>query len=131
MTLTNPTDQELNWAFAEKVCGYFQNPIFKSNHSWCRKSSTGEIVVLDGLGALPSFTTSADAVLPWLEKQYVETGLKNYWSHSPAQHFTSEPKIWQIRAFRGNLQGIAESTTFPRACVIALLRAHGVEVNFI
>lgn len=45
MKLTNPTDDELNAAFAEKVAGWDHFP-----------------------AGYPRWTHSADAVLPWLEK---------------------------------------------------------------
>lgn len=79
----------------------------------------------------------ADAVLPWLEKQYIETELKSWWD-SPAQHFNEstrqghrvfDPKgIWSIRVPGKN--AMAEDKSFARAAVIALLRANGHEVEF-
>jgi hypothetical protein len=124
--LVNPTDDQLNAAFAEKVAGYFSNPVFKPQHSWCRKSPTGEIVVLDGLGALPPFTRSMDAVLPWLE-QCLSARCENLIGG------------WNVKiCYRGELTpsnplghcySEAMNRVLPRAAVIALLRAHGVEVE--
>lgn len=113
MKLTNPTDDELNIAFAEKVAG--MNPVNVEYHTapWSEK---------------PRFTQSADAVLPWLEKEIL-------WD---AQSCIAESQ----RAFRcwiriltkaaGERSEYAEARepTFPRAAVIALLRAHGVEIEF-
>ncbi len=120
MKLVNPTDDQLNTAFAEKVAGYFSNPAFKPQHSWCRKSPTGEIVVLDGLGALPPFTRSMDAVLPWLEK-------------CAAWRRDADGEVFVYRhsaAGSASAGGKKETMCFPCSCVIALLRAHGVEVEF-
>lgn len=123
MKLTNPTDAELNAAFAEKVAGYFSNPIFKPQHSWCRKSPTGDIIVLNGLGALPDFTTSADAVLPWLEKELL-------WNTQgvPGKRYITQVMI-EGPPPMGYVEGRDKS--FSKSAVIALLRAHGVEVEFI
>lgn len=130
MKLTNPTDDQLNAAFAEKACGYFSNAVFTPKHSWCRKSSTGDIVVLDGLGALPDFIRSADTVLPWLENGSFYAK-RNYFMAS-----TEAPNTWFVHFCRWDevekkqCEGKAYATTFPRAAVIALLRAHGVEIEF-
>lgn len=84
------------------------------------------------------FTTSADAVLPWLEKQYIETELKSWWD-SPAQHFNEstrqgqrvfEPNgVWTVRV-PAKTNAYGEDRSFAKAAVIALLRAHGVEITY-
>lgn len=119
MKLTNPSNDELDAAFAERVCGYFRNPIFKEKHSWCRKSKTGEIVVLDGLGALPPFSASTDAVLPFLEKR----------ARAITISYCDVTVQWTVNIIGFQTTWIASSETLPRAIVIALLRANGVEVE--
>ena len=110
MKLTNPTDEALNMAFAIDVakCG----PDHKQYE-----------------GA--DYCNSAGAVLPWLEDckgascnfdaVYCNPG---EWSVD-CTNVESECDYpeWRTR-------NSARDTSFPRAAVIALLRAHGVEVEF-
>lgn len=110
MKLTNPTDEELNVAFAEKVAGWMQ----------CER--LGRMVWYDPEGGhemhVPRFTEYADLVLPLLEKCRSWICEKTW--DSPCYTIrVSDPKPITQR-----------SDTFPRAAVIALLRAHGVEVEF-
>lgn len=117
MKLTNPTDEQLNAAFAEQVCGWkwrtFPDGACPEIKHW--RDVYGNIVSIHW--PKYSFTTSADAVLPWLEKrQWVRVELCAF----------GEPK-WGISVMHGPI-GMAD--TFPRAATIALLRAHGVEVEF-
>lgn len=110
MKLLNPTDQELNEAFATQVCGWWKSESNAGERMW---NSEGWSTSRD----LPNFTQSADAVLPFL-------GLD-----------------WMVNADRKGFVGVqymaatdkthyAQADTFPRAAVIALLRANGVEVEF-
>jgi hypothetical protein len=116
MKLVNPTDDQLNAAFAEKVAG------------WLRAERMGKEVLYDPEGGhvligdtrcMPSFTTSADAVLPWLAK----TGR---WQCDYGRPHALGYRIY----FPQNSDGEAASESFARTAVIALLRAHGVEVEF-
>lgn len=126
MKLVNPTDGQLNSAFAEHVAGWF--PIEP-------KHSKGSLMMVDEwwdangypVGA-PRFASSADAVLPWLEKseRYVSVRhWRGHWEEQPG---------WMVILYEDDEGGRelarAVDTSLPRAAVIALLRAHGVEVEF-
>ena len=116
MKLINPTDDELNAAFAEKVAGWklnFAGPsAFGTNLNPYWEDEKGR-AQFDG----PWFVYSADAVLPWLEK------------HGPSIERLGFTGVWTIRLNDSQLLGEAADKSFPRAAVIALLRAHGVEVE--
>lgn len=95
----------LNAAFAEKVAGYTMH--LSPGCEWRRKE-------------IPQFTRSADAVLPWLEK--------HSWS---ASNLASGI---QVNIHKPGDSGAiyiqnSRAPAFPHAAVIALLRAHGVEVS--
>ena len=125
MKLTNPTDDELNRAFAEKVAGYYVKEEFPgtdfpftawqgdrplSHHRWA--SAKGPLEHIN------SFIESANCVLPFLYKRHWEV-----------QQTSSASR--PIRVVLDELHGpYGESNTFPRAAVIALLRANGVQVEF-
>lgn len=113
MKLVNPTDEELNAAFAEHVAEAFlpNDGLFGFAGPWKFKGSRE---VLQGFDAIPRYTQSTDAVLPWLEKC-------PYWAVDGGPN-----KPWMVLAGAGE----AEADTFPRAAVIALLRANGVQVEF-
>lgn len=125
MTLTNPSDAELSKTFALTVAGWVP---------YVAPKNKGSLMLpykwFDGAGmpqvTIAPFTQSADAVLPWLEKRYIETDLNGTGWSSPAQHYTSPPE-WVVRVPGSNAEGRAP--TFPRAAVIALLRASGVAIN--
>lgn len=112
MKLTNPTDEELNVAFATEVAGWKSTPIHmprKAGDVWWHDSG-------GNLTEGANFTRSADLVLPWLEKRE-EAGfhyLKGHWY----VHLYAEDK------------SCANSPRLALAAVIVLLRAHGVEVEF-
>jgi hypothetical protein len=120
MKLTNPTDDELNAAFAEKVAAWTKMEVNFGYINKGDKTPTVRKEWRDSTGALQSigdthFTNSADAVLPWLDKR------KNGWQAGKTE-----------RGYWVNLGGYEDSVgvTFPRAAVIALLRAHCVEIEF-
>lgn len=131
MKLTNPTDEQLNTAFAEKVAGWSMK---KTNPKDPVLGEEGEVFCAPGDGwnmNIPTFTQSADTVLPWLEKpdwmwcrkshtlkKHGDYGYFEFWCYGPTKH--------QI----GYHCCADEPGQFPRAAVIALLRAHGVEVEF-
>lgn len=110
MTLTNPTDNQLNAAFAEKVAGWTLCWDEDSGGNRYEEWWNGLEGPLD-----PIFTTSADAVLPWLGKM-----------DAIVTRSLSE-NDWRVVVPDGRCNS---GPSFPRACVIALLRAHGVEVEF-
>lgn len=124
MKLIRPTDDELNAAFAEKVCnwskgddGYGYETVY--NERVAPYKTVGPVWRFN-------FARSADAVLPWLEKCYMETD----WLGGPVRHYTDAGggACWRVR-LPGKFDGEVEDNSLPRACVIALLRAHGVEVE--
>lgn len=110
MKLINPTDLHLDAAFAEHVAGWMQ----------CER--LGRMVWYDPEGGHeinpPRFTESADLVLPALEKQRAWVCEKT-WDSDEYTVRVSNP-----------LAITARSISFAKAAVIALLRAHGVEVEF-
>lgn len=115
MKLTNPTDEQLNAAFALNVAGWRFNAPFDwyppSYNSYC-----------DPLDAPESFTQSADAVLPWLNAPG--------WLWAACNDEIYSKKPFMVFVHRGQAEAAASDTNFPRAAAIALLRAHGVEVEF-
>jgi hypothetical protein len=130
-TLTNPTDAELNEAFAEHVC------------KWTRAGMMDEHVMWFFDGAhdcgTPSWTQSMDAVLPWLDRCR-EIGLwvticdhTNGINHGERDWLVSisnrDEREWN---FDGNGWMFWEvaNPSLPRACVLALLKAHGVGVVY-
>ncbi len=125
MKLINPTDEELNAAFAEKVAGWgllvpsgFDGKDHIGIPPKGQRTGNAEIV--------PRFTTSADAVLPWLDQMnYIATCCPV--SGSKHHHCIITIHTWHTAEKIGD----ANSQCFARAAVIALLRAHGVEVEFL
>lgn len=108
MKMIDPTDDELNAAFAEKVAGMKPCGWTTAN---CGPSVTH-------YPSRSDFTTSADAVLPWLSG--------HQWSATTAGDHSGirvEIDIWSKCVE-------ASDVSFPRAAVIALLRAHNVEIEF-
>jgi hypothetical protein len=115
MKLIKPTDDELNAAFAEHVVGFKPDP---NNEGRWIPPGRHTLTVGYWTEKPARFTHSADAVLPWLEKTRFDA---NFW------------KRWRIQIICWETHGenkFAEADTFPRAAVIALLRANGVEVEF-
>jgi hypothetical protein len=128
-TLTNPTDDQLNAAFAEHVAGFKHGGMNiggdpNNTFGW---SMTGpgskdpaaplhEKLSFWWTSDLPKFTRSMDAVLPWLKK----AGL---WECGYSAHHDG---YWVTVSYGHD----SEDKSLPRAAVIALLRANGVEVVF-
>lgn len=115
MTLTNPTDDQLNAAFAEKVAGWTLSWDEDSGGNRYEEWWNGLEGPLD-----PIFTTSADAVLPFLEKR----------ARAITITYCDVTVQWTVEIIGFKTAWKASSETLPRAIVYALLRAHGVEVNF-
>ena len=115
MKLTNPTNEQINAAVAEYVAGWKKIP--EATNIAFEVPETG------ARGTPPDFATSADALLPLLEKLIrfdvyatgnasASQGCRVYvWDHDDNEH-----------------RGVAQA--LPLAACIALLRAHGVEVEF-
>lgn len=122
MTLTNPTDEQLDAAFATEVAGWTEHrQMILDKHFITRWAAPGTPLGFNVLALStepPKFTPSMDAVLPWLEKW---RSIEIDWHRGP--------ELWSVGI--GEFKGDPTfSTLLPRACVIALLRAHGVEVIF-
>lgn len=147
IVLVDPTDDELNAAFAEKVagyewvaCGYDSDkpvrPRFMAllapghtPYGWVRFS--GELgPSYNRHRTYARWTDSADNVLPWLSKC-----CPHGWTVEENE-FGGVRKFGCAIASEPSWTGWIEcadwrfADTFPRAAVIALLRAHGVEVEF-
>ncbi len=113
MKLVKPTDEELNAAFAEKVCGWS-----KGDDGYGYETVYSEKVApYKTMGPVwkYNFVKSADAVLPYIQK-LDEVGI----------HYCSGD--WFVRCWSED-KNCANCDSLPKACVIALLRAHGVEVE--
>lgn len=135
MTLVNPTDDELNRAFAERVAGWkwrderggawFDKSDDPDPMKWVRiiGPNGGDIALDGGL----RWVSSADAVIPWLQNMWLSVVISEVIAG------------WAVRiCYRGDqsferplghCDSWALDPSFPRAAVIALLRAHGVEVE--
>ena len=122
MTLTDPTDAELDAAFAEKVAGW-RYCGSDSCTRWYLDETCAALLDVEPKPfreidsrrrQLARFTSDASSVLPWLEKEFVWLAGKSKQGH------------WV------NLGGYEDvvADTFPRAAVRALLAARGVTVNF-
>ena len=108
MKLINPTNTQLNVAFAEYIAKWPKTEINSALH-WG----------VDWFG--PTYTNSADIILPWLEK-LTYGGTIMFLGHTPK---------WRVQiCMRNDLNFEADAESFARAAVIALLRAHGVEIEF-
>lgn len=135
MKMINPSDIQLNEAFAEKIAGwmYWQSKHghfhiiapdggeLEPAYGWPEfDSSTGTKIErkwTDGL-ELPDYVGSADAVLPWLEK--AGNGMVRFCPD------VSGGSRWIVNI--GDAHGACDS--FAKASTIALLRSHGVEIEF-
>ena len=123
MKLINPTDDELNAAFAEKVAGwYVANKVHALDKICYRSEKEYFEKPFCGTWPVPPFTRSMNAVLPWLNAPGW------LWHISNDEIHTNRPFTAHIH--RGLAEASASDTNAPRACVIALLRANGVEVTF-
>lgn len=109
--MKNPTDEELNVAFAINVCGWHLGD-GEGEFTGYWYTANGTVAQLGRIP--PRFTQSADLVLPWVEK------------HGMAD-ITYGQGVWSIIT-RNNSQ--ADCKTLARAVVIALLRAHRIEIEF-
>lgn len=130
ITLTNPTADELSAAVAERVAGwtYETFPHGACPHVKHWKNEAGETVSIHMDGR---FATSADAVLPLLERDGWD------WEHRFSTNWAKERKtlesvtIWGPRKdFIARHDYVKGECAFPFAACVALLRANGVEVVF-
>lgn len=110
INLKTATPEQINAAVAEYVAGWrYTQPSDKMGELW--DNERGELE-LDG----PSFATSADAVLPLLERQewWSKIGHTN---HVEVGYYDDGPCM-----------AYGEAATFPMAACIALLNSKGIEV---
>lgn len=117
MKLIRPTDDELNAAFAEKVCNWS-----KGDDGYGYEVVYSEkIAPYKTVGPVwkYNFVKSADVVLPYLEKMVRRSAFNDH-------TITVTGENYYIDGPGGNL---SKAPTLAKACVIALLRAHGVEVE--
>ena len=124
MKLLNPTDDQLNAAFAERVavlkvcdCGGWTHLI--AGASMIRFKDCKE----NCCPSVPKYCSSADSVLPWLEKWNESWEVAYY---SGTWNFAKE----RPKGDGSMMYGWVKDKSFPHAAVIALLRANGVEVVF-
>lgn len=133
-TLTSPTDEQLNAAFAEHVARWkdLGGGLWWDNEAKSPRCVIGsEIDKRREQMGLPasatpfgvSFTHSFDAVLPWLE------GWGDYDITRCDEKYTVMLSRFEMlpSGVEGDyIMAEADSDTLPRACVIAMLRANGV-----
>lgn len=144
ITLTNPTHNELSAAVAEHVAGWRRvPPPHGKKREWSHmllspsakergNDYKGQYIVVwkdgDLGGDVPKWATSADAVLPLLEKQSVVIA---NWILPDKGNCGWRVDIYDsIPDASLNKEAGALDKAFPRAACIALLRANGVEVVF-
>lgn len=113
----------LNAAFAEKVAAFKIEDGYFVLHRAPEEPTTWatlELLSYWKTKVPPGFTRSADAVLPWLEKcAFFEAEIRI--TGSVSRNF--------FVSLTANEPGFGLASTFPHAAVIALLRAHGVQVE--
>jgi len=121
--LINPTDDELSAAVAEHVAGLTRDfeDVGEERCAWW-ENGKGETVPAN-------FATSADAVLPLLDRQH-------HWLHksiNDGKKITAHYVQIDWKPGRASINQAdhfcATEPTFPRAACIALLRANGIEVG--
>lgn len=130
MTLTDPSDGELQEAFAIHVAKWsfhtLPNSAYPTIKHWKNARGDGVSIHFEG-----RWLTSADAVLPWLEKWHdFNEQLRDV--EIRRRVFKDWIVILMTRQDHGeDWKDAGEGTgELPRAAVIALLPAHGVRVVF-
>jgi len=134
MKLIDPTLDELDAVFAENVAMW---KLFRADGKHGRARYNGAQVfsaggvyrIINGgkepaVEKLPYFTRSFDAVLPWLEKH---TWRGCSYRAASGSHFSAAVEVVDNQL---SLVRAESSKSLSHAGVIALLRAHGVEVVF-
>lgn len=119
MTLTNPTNAELNAAFATEVARItditdkcpWEKCLMPVGQLFGRRDDLWVIV--------PNFCSDANAVLVWLEK---------FDGHTNGPDISFQCGQWEVVLNGCTTRDRAVCSAFPKAAVIALLRAHGVEI---
>lgn len=110
MTLTDPTDIELNRAFAVNVLGW-KSACVDQNGNERGTQYQGENI---------NWVGSADAVLPWLEKRrWIKGDIDR--DQDGSLYVETGGGVWD---------GCDEPFPFAKQAVVALLRSRGVKVEF-
>lgn len=111
-------DAKLSGLFAEKVAG-LKNITIKAivnprieHYTYSAPTKDNPYLRLP----IPSFATSADAVLPWLEKRHP-------WRADCCGEYGVMVQVWRGPRPDGICYEIANAPTFARAACIALIRA--------
>lgn len=120
---TGCTDEELSAAVAQHVAGLTPDH-FKFNYDgettdhccWRRDGKT------IGSGACPPFATSADCVLPLLEKHHP-------WRADCGGEYGYRLSISALNAEHVGTYSVAWGSTFARAACFCILRAAGVTIE--
>lgn len=119
-SLENLTDAELTEVFAMTVAGWTYHELTGFVFVPCAPGR-GPVVWFNGKDSpcskLPPYATSADLILPWLEK-----------SSSEASHIHREKSgwIWEMKIWNENGSYFpieSQAPTFARAACLALIRA--------
>jgi hypothetical protein len=125
--LINLTDDELNAAFAEHVAKWSRcGDGYGVEDIYCEKTFPYKS---HGPTRKHDFIRSMDAVLPWMEKLGWRGTSNRAGSTCAATVEVNHPEC-DGRSFIAAQDYTHTQTPLPRACVIALLRANGVEVVF-
>lgn len=131
MKMINPTDTDLEYAFCEHVSHWV--PTEQQIEAWqlwaavsgCDTSRDNAISTAKTCDR-PNYCTSADAVLPWLEKWQAP---KDSPSKGWCTIWSPGNKLGDWMVYR-SFNKPTYAATLPRAIVIALLRENGVEIEF-
>ncbi len=121
--LIDPSDDALNEAFAVEVAGWTctKNAIVYTyaggSRSYRDAWKAPDGMVLDR--PPKSFTSSADAVLPWLEKRARAINIT----------YCDVTVQWTVEIVGFKTSWKASSETLPRAIVYALLLSNGIEIQ--
>lgn len=117
MKMINPSDRRLEEAFARHVAKWRkrENEDDEEITEWYDKKNK-LVSHGDKFGNLPNWIGSVNAVMPWLDKNLV--------------FIQKEDGQWSVGVDAWTTIHYGKSRSLPRAAVIALLRAEGVEVEF-
>lgn len=139
ITLTNPTDDELSAAVAEHVDGWryigLASTVGCDPRMWAKGTPWQADYVTMRQDQF-NYATSADAVLPLLERAYRKSSVADHsfcvemtWLPSHQRNCSGYEWAYCVQIFPSH-EGIKCGTanTLARAACIALLRANGVEV---
>lgn len=128
MKLVDPSATLLLESFAEHVAKWKR----ADGGCPCGEEACGSWMLPDGTYEyIPDWLGSMNAVLPWLEKY--AWGVRSC-GMTGSTHGYPHCMFWVImdgQEYQGNVfHGDSITMSLPRAAVICLLRAHGVEVEF-